>query len=159
MRLSTFILFNVAFVVVFWAMGYQSLLQSTTPSMGNYTNVMIGINDTSSNGTAKVMDTGGFLSAMASTLVDPNNQTTALGLISIATLLVGGVILSYLTGQSANFIMPILIVIALLSLNFIFLPYGFIYDVGLPEFLRYGIFLIINTFQLIAIIDFIRGGM
>jgi hypothetical protein len=159
MRLSTFILFNVAFVLIFWAMGYQSMLQSNNPNIGNYTQRMVGINDTSSNQTASVLDPNSIISGIASTIANPTNSTTALGLLAVTTLIVGSVILSYLTGFSANFLIPMLIVIVLLSFNFIFLPYGFIYDATLPEFLRYGIFLIINTFQLIAIIDFIRGGM
>ena len=160
MRLSSFILFNVALTIVFFCIGYQNLLSATIfQTFAGTMGMTIPANGSMSNVTMqqpKTLEPEDLVKDFAESILSSVNIETALGL-GILGIAGAFFISNYLGGFSANFLVPAIIII--LVLNFLFFPISLITDASLPIFLKFFIFIIYNTLTLIATIDFIRGGM
>jgi len=164
MRLSTFILFNLAMTLVFFCVGYYNLL--TSVAFGMYSGSMgMNIDTSTGNLTNASMSHGqaieisnstaghlGLVQTIAQSILIDTNTAIAFGL-AIALL----VAISYLSGFSANFLVPALIIIVVM--NFLFFPISILMDASLPLFFKFFIFAVYNTFTIISAVDFIRGGM
>jgi hypothetical protein len=146
--------------LVFFCVGYHNLLineffsayagsmNMTIPANGSLQNV------TMQQPTALTVDSV-VIGVAHSILSNANIETAlALGILGLAGAFVA---LNYLSGFSANFLVPALIIIVVM--NFLFFPISIITDASLPLFLKFFVFVVYNTFTIIATIDFIRGGM
>jgi len=164
MRLSTFILFNLAMTICFFCVGHHNMITSilfqsyagtmgmNIPTDGNMTNISMSqpkVVEISNNNSANY----GLVQQVANAILIDTNTSLAFFGIAVAAFIV----LSYLSGFSANFLVPALIII--LVMNFFFFPISTIFDPSLPIYLKFFIFAVYNTFTIIAAIDFIRGGM
>ena len=159
MRLSSFILFNVALTIVFFCVGYQNLLSASIfQTFAGTMGMTVPANGTLANVTMqqpKSLEINDLVQDFAKSLVSSINIETALGIIGIG--LGAFFVANYLSGFSANFIVPAIII--MLIMNFLFFPISLITDASLPIFLKFFVFILYNTFTIIATIDFIRGGM
>jgi hypothetical protein len=157
MRLSTFILFNVAMTIIFFCVGYHNLITSTL--FDSYLGTMNMSTSTMNSSQPKVIEISnddpnnyGLVQNIANSILGDPNVTAAFGLAVIAFA-----VISYLSGFSANFLIPALIIILLM--NFFFFPFGVVFDPSLPVILKFFLFAVYNTFTIISAVDFIRGGM
>lgn len=176
MRWSNYILLMTCFTLMLYLGGYSSLAGGD--QFNTWLTNMAGRNSTSINMTEgndsfrdissiKVTDlaTGKTNSDVAT------NQTGLLGMFGIdpsnvaksnpLSLLLGfGLVALGLAalGFGANFIIPLLILLALLFMNLFFFPLDFLLDMGMPAIIKVFIPVILNLMLILAVMDFMRGG-
>jgi hypothetical protein len=61
-------------------------------------------------------------------------------------------------GFSANFIIPLFILMAMIFMNLFFFPLNFLLDTGMPSIIKVFIPVILNLLFILAVMDFMRGG-
>ena len=85
------------------------------------------------------------------------NDSALLNLI-ITAVSIGalGIVIALFTGYSAVYLVPILLLIAIL--NLIIFPISFIFDPAMSEFIKIPLVMFFNIMSILAIINFIRGS-
>jgi len=171
MRLSSFILFNLAITLIFFCLGFQNMISAfafntfVVNTMGteysnNGTTSTTGYNATSTNMdsmTPSALNPVGIVTRLAQTIISDQNTILALGLGALVAAGLAFTFGNFLSGFTANFLVPILIIVVIF--NFFFFPFGLIFDQSIPAFLKFFVFSIYNTIMIISAIDFVRGGM
>lgn len=85
------------------------------------------------------------------------NDTTGLILIGFVALIASGIISNLLgQGYSAIYIIPLLILMAVL--NLVVFPMSFITQSAMPDILKIILIVFFNLLTVLAIISFVRGG-
>jgi hypothetical protein len=152
MRFSAYVLFMLAISLPLYYLGYSNVMNEfTTPKAMN------------ANGTSNISFVNQSIPITCPT-GDPycqqqqQNQTQPSLYLPFLTLLLGGaaVLVILLSGFSAMYVVPALILVAIL--NFVILPYGFVMDQSIPTIISYPLAFILNTVTILAVVDFIRGG-
>ena len=179
MRWSDYVIFMACLTLMLYVGGYSSIadpLNTNSTFIPWLTNLagsqsvsadMYGMQDTSSN--INPINVTDLATGKTNT---PGTQNGLLGSfgIDIATVLTGNVfvflvgfatvaiVLGYL-GFSANFILPLFMLMAMVSMNLFFFPLGFLLnDMTMPTILKVFIPVIFNTLFVLAVMDFMRGG-
>lgn len=81
--------------------------------------------------------------------------STVFGAMLLVIAGAGIALVALITGYSAIYIIPLLILMAIL--NFVVFPLGFVLDPTIPEFLKYPIAVFFNLMTVLATVSFIRG--
>jgi hypothetical protein len=85
------------------------------------------------------------------------NDNALLNLI-ITSVSIGalGIVIALFTGYSAVYLVPILLLIAIL--NLVVFPISFIFDPSMSEFIKIPLVMFFNVMTILAIVNFIRGA-
>ena len=164
MRLSAYIILMMSITMMLYLGGFHPIMGGTfdtwlTNMVGPGANTTAAAQPmTYQNLTSGNMSSGqgpSVFNLFGMYTTSDNILVIAIGLISITAI---GILLS---GFSANFLVPLLILGVLVTLNLFFFPLNFLTDpsIGMPVILKIFIAATLNTLAVIAIIDFVRGGM
>ena len=151
MRFSAYILFLLAVCIPLYLLGFHDAVQSLTAprtmvinqSSSNYSIGSSTVNVACANGDIYCQQTQG------------NNGPSLLWAF-FAVLLGAFILVSFLTGFAAMYVIPAILLVAFI--NFVIIPYSFLTDVAMPWPLPVLLFGIFNTITVLAVADFIRGG-
>lgn len=133
MRLSNYIMLMFAITVMFYFLGYPTLLVNfLLPNQGGFLD----------------------LSTLLRSLFD--SITTPSGLAALGISVAAAAVLTFLSGFGAIYIIPLFILIAIA--NFFLFPISFLLSQSLPAPAELVLQVFFNVIQILAVIDFIRGG-
>lgn len=96
--------------------------------------------------------TGSLIKDLAN-IIFQNPLEALLGIIGIAA-----VIWALMNGFAANYLIPLLILIAIIGLNLFIFPLSFLMDMDAPTIIKVFIPAILNLLFVLAVMDFMRGG-
>ena len=146
MRLTAYATLLLSINIVFYLFGYTSLAGYYINTIRDFTN------SSSATPVLNIHDTVKYIGA---TILNPDSIPLLFGIVT------GGVAISVvalITGFSAMYLVP-LIVVLLLS-NIIFLPISFIFDPTMPFFLKLILMMIFNLLTALTAVQVIgRGGL
>ena len=180
MRWSSYVILMTCFTLMLYLGGYSNIAgsnhfnswlnnmagdpgaSSANIYSGNYNGTPTAITldnltsgQTISNGTT-TNDTGifGIFHIGAGKSSDGNvwNIVAAIGAVGGAALILGAL------GFSANFIIPLCMLLAMIFMNLFFFPMSFLFDGGMPAIIKVFIPVILNLLFILAVMDFMRGG-
>ena len=133
MRLSNYIMLMFAITAMFYFLGYPTLLLNfLLPNQGGF------------------MDLGTLLRSLFDSITTPS------GLAALGISVAAAAVLTFLSGFGAIYIIPIFILIAIA--NFFVFPVSFILSSSIAIEAKVVLQVFFNIIQLLAAIDFIRGG-
>ena len=150
MRFSAYILFLLAVTLPLYIFGYGNAI-STIEGFRTITipfqNSTVTNTYSMGNSTIQIACQTGDIYCSS-----PQNNTTIMW--SILALILGFIGVNLLLGFAAMYVVPALIIIAIIS--FVVMPYSFLS--GMPWPLDVMLFAIFNTITILSVVDFIRGG-
>lgn len=135
MRFSGYVLLLFSISLVFYLMGFKSVL-------------LVTLFD---NQGGDAFEPQGFLGKVAEGTLAPQNAIALLGIGVVATLAV-----SLVAGYAAIYIIPMAILIMIL--NFVVYPFSFIIDPATPDIIKFPLVVFFNILSILALLSFIRGG-
>jgi hypothetical protein len=142
MRLSMYLSLIFSISLVFYLAGY-------TPVGWQ----VLALTDT---GIYNIAPDGGLNTTIQPSTEDVNNNPNSVLLILFGTIMASVLLLSFVLGFSAIYIIPAIILFGIL--NFFVFPMGAILDLAMPDMLRVSIIFFYNFITVMAVITFIRGG-
>lgn len=78
-----------------------------------------------------------------------------IGLLALGIITAVGVVASLLAGFGATFLIPLLILTAIMT--YVVFPISFIFDPSLPILLKAPVLVLFNILTIFSIVDFMRG--
>lgn len=84
-------------------------------------------------------------------------RTSVLGAILIMISAAGIALVALISGYSALYIIPAIILIAIL--NFVVFPMSFVLDPAIPEIIAYPLAVLFNILTVVAAVAFVRGDV
>lgn len=153
MRFSAYVLFLVSISLPLYMVGYTNVVNEfLSPKQITST----GTEFTLGNQTLSISCSSGDPYCQNT----PSSSNISIMWLLFAILLGAGVLAALLGGFSAMYIIPALIIIAIV--NLVVMPYSFLFDPSIPEsvfnFLFIPLIAIFNIITVLAVIDFVRGG-
>jgi hypothetical protein len=157
MRLTAYVLLLFSISVSLYFVGYTNMLTYCTPENtvnGTYTPSKC-YGKTTDGGSLEMSDVIG--SATANFLND-GLAWGALAIVGavIANVVSGGAISNLLTGFGAIYVIPILMLLAVLA--YVVYPLSFIFDASLPFFIKGLLTTFFGVITVLSSLSFVRGG-
>lgn len=142
MRLGAYIFLIFSISLVLYFMGYTSVLLELFGNQGSKPIVLLCSEAEVGEGCS------GLINNMINAILNPTGMLAVVGLIVAVALI---------TGFSAMYLIPLLLLIAIL--DFVVFPFSFILDPAtLPPEFGIPIIVLFNLLTVMAITNFIRGG-
>lgn len=132
MRLTAYILLLFSISLVFYLLGYTSLLNYYTEQQG---------------GTLDFMET---LKTLTKAMLSDEGISILLGVA------ITGLVATLIGGFGAMYVFPI--VMLLVFANYLLFPLSFLLDQTLPDIIKIPLVVLFNLLTLLTIITFVRGG-
>jgi hypothetical protein len=175
MRWSNYVLFMTCLTLMLYLGGFSNIAGDNSfngwlTNMAGRNSTNVNLYNTSDNFTGtnplNITDL-----ATGKTQGSPGNSSGLLGMFGVPDssilsgnllLLLGGfafiaVTLGFL-GFSANFIIPLLILMGMIFMNLFIFPLNFLFQQDMPSLLKVFIPTILNLLFVLAVMDFMRGG-
>ena len=152
MKLMTFLLLTGAIMITGWMLGSKSLMDHMASEPGSiFSGNLISLEGEECNANALPSNS----SSPTDILPNCKNNNTVIGAIVLA--LISFAFILVLAGFSTMYIIPIILIVALLGFEILFMPIGFLMDSSVSAYLRVPFFTIWNILGISVIIDFISG--